>query len=213
MVISHGIGDRARDFFAGSTCDRASPIDSFVQDLKALREEAPCEAALLRGVRPLARRLQLSRNDWLRPWMCVPGARPGTAGVHRLHEEPDHTLAIFVVTWLPGEETPPHDHATWALVAGLEGREMQHWWSRLDDGSVPGYAEVARSHSDPIDGETIVTMTSQAIHSVQNDSGAPSVTLHVYGMDVDFTDRHKFDPEARTCSAYRMGGTIARARA
>lgn len=33
-------------------------------------------------------------------------------GVHLLHEEPDHTLAIVAVCWLPGRETRPHDHGT-----------------------------------------------------------------------------------------------------
>ena len=212
MIASLGIGDQAPGLVAEST-DPGYSVRSFIEDLKALRAAAPCEAALLRGARALVRRLQMSKHDWLRPWMCVPGTQPGAAGVHRLHEEPDHTLAVFVVTWLPGEETPPHDHATWAVIAGVSGRETQHWWSRLDDGSVPGHAEVARSYSETIDAGSIVTMTSQAIHSVHNDSDGPSVTLHVYGMDVDFTDRYKFDPEARTRSAYRMGGTIVRPRA
>lgn len=191
-------------------CDTGYSIRAFVADLKALREQSPCEAVMLRGARACARRLQLSRHAWLRASMCVPGAQPGTAGVHLLHEEPDHTLATFVVAWLPGAETPPHDHATWAVIAGLEGRETQHWWKRVDDGSTQGYAEVERFHSEPIDPGGIITMVSGAIHSLHNDSDGPSVSLHVYGMNVDFTDRHRFDPVARTTSSYRMGGTLLR---
>jgi predicted metal-dependent enzyme (double-stranded beta helix superfamily) len=192
-------------------CDTGYSLRGFVADLRAVRSRARDEREMLAGVREHVRELQRYRDNWLRPSMCLPGAQPGTAGVHQVHEEADHSLAIFVVTWLPGEETPPHDHATWAVIAGLRGQETQHWWKRLDDGTVEGYAEVERSHHERIGPGSIVTMGSEAIHSLHNDSGGLSVTLHVYGVNVDFTERFRFDPAARTRSSYRMGGTVAAA--
>ena len=193
-------------------CDTGYSLKQLVADLVRLKASGAGEATMLREVPPLARRLVRLRHNWLRPSMCIPGATPGSAGVHALHEEPDHSLAIFVVTWLPGEETPPHDHGTWAVIAGLEGRETNHLWQRLDDGSRPGYADVRRAGSQAIECGTVVAMASDAIHSLQNDSSAVSVSLHLYGRNVDFTDRRKFDPATRTTSAYAMGGTIALAR-
>ena len=192
-------------------CDTGYSVRELVADLKELRARPIPEAQLLEAVRTHVKRLTLVKHAWLRPSMCVPGPAPGMAGVHRLHEEPDHSLAIFVVTWMPGEETPPHDHATWAVIAGLEGHETQHWWKRHDDGSVFGYAHVERERSERIDAASILTMGSDAIHSLHNDSGALSVTLHIYGVNVDYTDRHKFDPSRRTASPYRFGGTVAAA--
>ena len=40
--------------------------------------------------------------------------------MHLLHEEPNHDLAVFVLTWLPDRGTMPHNHMTWAVVAGIE---------------------------------------------------------------------------------------------
>ena len=188
-------------------CDTGYSIRELVADVKALQGIGASEAQLLEALRERVQRLQRLKHAWLRPSMCVPGPVPGMAGVHRLHEEPDHSLAIFVVTWLPGEETPPHDHATWAVIAGLEGHETQHWWRRLDDGSVPGHAHVERHFSERVDPSAIIAMPSDAIHSLHNDSGALSVTLHIYGVNVDYTGRHQFDPVAGTASPYRFGGT------
>ena len=91
-------------------------------------------------MRVLAERAAAHRHDWLRPEICVPDAEQGF-GICVLHEEADHQLAVFVASWLPGRGTPPHDHGTWAVVAGLEGTERNSFWKRLDDRSRPGYAE------------------------------------------------------------------------
>jgi predicted metal-dependent enzyme (double-stranded beta helix superfamily) len=159
------------------------------------------------GVPELAKRLMLMKHNWLRSYMCEPAADPNSAGTYALHEEPDHTLAVFVVTWMPGDETPPHDHGTWAVIAGLEGWETNHRWKRVDDGLVPGYADVRRDRSERVDAGTIVWLPPETIHSVHNDSGGKSVTLHIYGMNVDYTDRHKFDPVRHSMAPYRFGAT------
>ncbi len=55
-------------------------------------------------------------------------------------------------------------------------------------------------------------MPGEAIHSLHNDSGSVSVTLHLYGVNVDHTDRRKYDPSAHTFAPYRFGGTAAVSR-
>ncbi len=185
-------------------CDMRYPIKSLVQDLKALRRFRLDDAAMARAVRKVARRMVIAKDAWLHPSMCV--ADPGpAAGIHALHEEPDHSLAIFVVTWASGDETPPHDHGTWAVIAGLAGRETNHWWSRHDDAATPHHVDVRRAGADRIEPGTIISMDGEAIHSLHNDSGAVSTTLHLYGHNVDFTDRRKYDPEFGTIAPYRLG--------
>jgi predicted metal-dependent enzyme (double-stranded beta helix superfamily) len=181
-----------------------NPIKGLVQDLKALRRFSLDDAAMARAVRNVARRMVIAKDAWLHPSMCVAGSG-AAAGIHPLHEEADHSLAIFVVTWMPGEETPPHDHGTWAVIAGLAGRETNHWWKRHDDAAMPHYADVRRAGADRIEPGTIITMGGDAIHSLHNDSGAVSTTLHLYGHNVDFTDRRKYDPAHGTIAPYRLG--------
>jgi len=189
-------------------CETGYSIEQLAADLRKLREKCVDDDAMAAEAPEPVRRFATMSHAWLRPWMCEPHPTdPSSAGLYRLHEEPDHSLAVFVVTWLPGDETPPHDHATWAVVAGLEGSETNHWWRRLDDGRTPGHAEVRRAGSRRIEPGTLVAMGPDGIHSVHNDSNAKSVTLHVYGMNVDYTDRHRFDPARHTIAPYRFGGT------
>ena len=190
-------------------CETGYSVNALVTDLKELRLRVPDEIGMIRAVPDLARRFVRMQHNWLRDSMCVPGGKPGTAGTFRLHEEVDHSLAIFVVTWLPGEETPPHDHGTWAVIAGLRGRETNHWWKRLDDGSRPGYAQIARAGKARVEEGEVIAMGARRIHSVHNDSRDVSVSLHIYGMNVDHAERSKFDPETRVASPYAFGGTLS----
>ena len=187
-------------------CDTGYSVKQLVSDLRELTREGRDDAAMAVAVPDLAKRLVLMKHNWLRTYMCVAGAG-NAAGIHALHEEPDHSLAIFVVTWMPGDETPPHDHGTWAVIAGLDGHETNHWWKRFDDGSKPGYADVRRTGAERIDAAGIVAMAGDAIHSLHNDSGAVSTTLHIYGLNVDYTDRHKYDPARHTIAPYKLGVT------
>ena len=118
----------------------AYSLDQFTQDLADIAVEAQDPRIIIQRVSPLVQRLAVSR-DWLRPEHYTCDAAQGF-GVHLLHEEPDHTLAVFALAWLPGRGAPPHNHGTWAVVAGVDGPEKNVFWTRLDDGSRPGYAEI-----------------------------------------------------------------------
>src|SRR5918911_2847262 len=120
--------------------DNAYTLRQFVQDLRAIAAETTELAAIISRARPLTRRLALSK-DWLQQSHYVCDPEQGF-GVHLLHEEPDHTLAVFAIAWLPRRGAPPHNHGTWAVVAGVDGPEKNLFWKRLDDGSRPGYAEI-----------------------------------------------------------------------
>ena len=43
----------------------------------------------------------------------------------------------------------------------------------------------------------ICTLLPNDIHSVHNEGDVPSVSLHIYGRSLAFTDRHEFDPEVK----------------
>jgi len=187
-------------------CDTGYSVKRLVEDLKELRAHTRGDDEMLREVPDLAKRLILMKHNWLRPYMCEPHPDPRSAGIHELHQEPDHSLFVAVVTWSPRDETPPHDHGTWAIIAGLEGSETNHWWKRVDDRGNADYAELRRAGSERIDPGTIVAMPGDAIHSVENDSGGKSVTLHIYGTHVDYTNRHQFDPELHTVKPFRFAG-------
>jgi predicted metal-dependent enzyme (double-stranded beta helix superfamily) len=96
-------------------------VSQLAADLKRVRAQFDDERKIFTSIRPLARRAALSRATWLEDRMYYADAAQGF-GVYLLHEEPDHTLAIFAVSWLPNRGAPPHDHGTWAVIAGVDGQ-------------------------------------------------------------------------------------------
>jgi predicted metal-dependent enzyme (double-stranded beta helix superfamily) len=179
------------------------PVTEFVAELRRVCAETRDERAILLRVRPLALRLASRKDDWLTGAMCRPDPEQGF-GVHLLHEEPDHTLAVFVASWLPGRGTPPHDHGTWAVIAGMDGDERNDFWRRVDDRSRPGYAELNRIGSKVFGPNGALAMPAGAIHSVWNDTDRMTCSLHVYGVHVNHTGRSQFDPERRTETPFRL---------
>jgi predicted metal-dependent enzyme (double-stranded beta helix superfamily) len=165
--------------------------------LERVCDQLSDERLIVAAVRPLARRAALARENWLEDRLYVAGRAQGF-GVHLLHERPDHSLAIFAISWLPHRGTPPHDHGTWGVVAGVDGAERNEFFQRADDGSGPGYAELRKIGEKVCGVGDVVAMPRGTIHSVLNDTDAVTLSLHVYGRHLNHTGRSQFDIERRT---------------
>ena len=82
-------------------------LAQYVDDLRRITAETRDDRDIMDRVRPLAQRLALDRS-WLEPRFYEGDQEQGFS-VYLLHEEPDHRLAVFVVSWLPGGGTAPAD--------------------------------------------------------------------------------------------------------
>jgi predicted metal-dependent enzyme (double-stranded beta helix superfamily) len=168
-------------------------LTRFVSDLRAVTATTKEPREIVSRVRPLLQQLALEKA-WLEPRHYVGDTAQGF-GAHLLHEEPDHSLAVLAGAWLPGRGAPPHNHGTWAVVAGVEGPEKNIFWERLDDGSRPGHAE-SRVQGEKVFGPgDVLVMLPGSIHSVVNETDRVSVSLHVYGKHPNYTMRSQFDPD------------------
>jgi predicted metal-dependent enzyme (double-stranded beta helix superfamily) len=171
-------------------------LSRFVEDLRRLTRGTSDPREIIGQVRPLARDLALARG-WLESRHYTGDEAQGF-GAHLLHEEADHTLAIMAAAWLPGRGAPPHNHGTWAVVAGVDGEEENTFWKRVDDGSRPGYAEIVRQGVRTFGPGEVVSFLPDSIHSVHNGGERVTVSLHIYGKHLNYTGRSQFDPEKRT---------------
>ena len=95
-----------------------SAIAGFVRDLRIITARTGDPRVIVAHVSPLVRDLALSKT-WLEATHYECDLDQGF-GAHLLHEEPDHMLAVFAGAWLPGRGAPPHNHGTWAVVAGVD---------------------------------------------------------------------------------------------
>jgi predicted metal-dependent enzyme (double-stranded beta helix superfamily) len=129
------------------------------------------------------------KHNWLRTYMTRPAPTPEEGPKrHILHEEADHSLALFVVAMNGGERTAPHDHGTWTVIAGLEGSEVNRRWTRAADN------EVVAAGEEVVDDATILSLPGSTIHSLHNETDAASVTLQLYGVNPDHIQHRNYTP-------------------
>ncbi len=174
----------------------AYSVDAYISDIRRIASEEADIASITGRIKPLAAKL-VATPGWLTDEMRACDPEQGF-GVHLLHEEPNHDLAVFVLTWLPGRGTKPHNHLTWAVVAGIEGEEHEVNWKRVDDGTRPGFAELVRDGEHTLKAGDIAVCLPHHIHSVWNTGDKMSISLHTYGRHINHTGRSEFDPETRT---------------
>ncbi len=99
---------------------------------------------------------------------------------HLLHAEPDGSFSIVALTWLPGQETPIHDHVTWCVFGVIQGIEYEELYA-LDErrGCL---VEVGSSANDT--GEVSGFAPPGDIHRVRNIGDSTAISIHIYGTDV-----------------------------
>jgi predicted metal-dependent enzyme (double-stranded beta helix superfamily) len=77
----------------------------------------------------------------------------------------------------------------------VDGYERNTFWSRVDDGSRPGFAQIRKRREMVVGPGDVLTLLPDAIHSVVNESAQVTVSLHVYGYNLNLARRSEFDPE------------------
>jgi predicted metal-dependent enzyme (double-stranded beta helix superfamily) len=177
--------------------DTAIAVDRFVAEIRAVLATAGEDPArIARELAPKAAAMAADRS-WLRPDFYA--VDPGQGfGIVVLHEEPRDGFLVETVCWAPGRGVAPHDHRTWGVVAGLDGRETNLDWRRLDDGAVPGRAALEPAAETVMRPGDVKTFVPTDIHSMRNDSDEVSLSLHVYGRHLGRVDRFEFNPVAGT---------------
>jgi len=173
----------------------AEPYDvaAFVRDLRRVAAAHDDDRALLPEVAPLVKKLATSPG-WVRPEFYELDDAQGM-GITVLHEEPDHTLLVETVAWAPGRGVLPHDHRTWGVVAGIDGKERNVLWKRADDGTRTGYAELGVHRETTVGAGDVIAFLGDDIHSVHNDGARTTLSLHVYGKSLAHVDRSEFVPD------------------
>jgi len=186
-------------------------LRDYVRDLRTIRANETDPVRITERVAPLARQFAQA-GGWFRPEHRQCDAAQGF-GVHLLHEEPNHDLAIFAIAWLPGRGTPPHNHKTWAVVVGIEGQELETSYERRDDGRTAGYAELAHSGEQVMSAGDVACCYPEHIHAVRNVGEGVALSLHTYGRHLNHTGRSEFDVARKRETPFVVKVADAHARA
>ncbi len=101
---------------------------------------------------------------------------------HVLHVETDGSFSVAALVWLPGQETPIHDHVSWCVVGVYKGNEYE---TRYELCHQDGQACLVAA-GDGLNGEGSVDVLVPPgdIHKVTNAGSGLAVSIHIYGADL-----------------------------
>lgn len=120
--------------------------------------------------------------------------RPDTYARRLLHRDPAGRYSMVVMTWGPGQRTALHDHAgIWCVECVVDGH-MEVAQFDLLSAEPDGFRFVQRNRIDAGRGAAGCLIPPYEYHTLANVSEATSVTLHVYGGEMDHC--HVFEPQA-----------------
>ena len=167
------------------------PVKEFARDVDSCVRRYSNESAILKDVKPLLEKL--IRTDGSVPEAAF-APRKDRFAMNLIHMPRDEIFSIIGGIWYPGQTTPIHDHLTWALIGVYDGEEREVLFRRTDDGSNPKIAKIEKV-SEKINKKGHVTVLGhRSIHRVDNVSGKPATSIHVYGRDIGHAERHSYDP-------------------
>ena len=172
---------------------RHQAITESMNAIRDLRDSMGASDALIEAIGPIL--IDLGLQEDLFPESAF-GVRDGTMAIHELSADGDGRLGLYASAGLPGKSQPPHDHRTWACIAGVRGAEWNQYFERVDDG-------VDRLHGvlEPR-GEMVIRagdargLMGHDFHTIEVVEDRPALHLHVYGHTLDrLTGRVYFESE------------------
>jgi predicted metal-dependent enzyme (double-stranded beta helix superfamily) len=147
--------------------------------------------------------VDLAAQEELWPEQDFPIAGDALWAAYTLHEEQDGRYALYAVPMRTGHAQPPHDHTTWAVIAGVRGAEENVLYRRTDDASVQGRATLQVDRQVIVEAGGALVLGPTDIHSIAVPGPANAFHLHMYGLGLGHLDqRLKYDLQAGTYSRF-----------
>lgn len=107
------------------------------------------------------------------------------AAIYLISADEGDRFALYLVCAKSDTAAPPHDHTTWAVIAGIEGQEENVIWERVDDRSIPGKGELKEARRVVLEDGDAIAFLGDDIHSIKVVSDGPTRHFHLYGKGFD----------------------------
>jgi predicted metal-dependent enzyme (double-stranded beta helix superfamily) len=169
--------------------DRPYRLHRLLTDLEDLVETITDLQEQLQRIMPLVRCF-LDSSPWLLFDPLQPDPETGWS-VQILYDEPFFPLTVQVVSWAPGMASSIHNHASWGLVALLDGQEKNRLWCRSPQAEQPDRIEPIGELL--LESGDIIGFLPEAIHSIEVLSNRPTISFNLYG-ETNYDQRFEFDP-------------------
>src|SRR5437764_7735451 len=133
-------------------------------------------------------------------------------GIYRLSEDPDHRFALYASAGGPGKKVPPHNHTTWAIIAGVHGAERNVVYDRLDNGARADHVQLreAPAKEKTLRNGDFITYLADDFHHIETPAGSGNALhLHFYGLGLDhLPDRVSVDMASGTAKRFMAKAKI-----
>src|SRR5882757_5248557 len=133
-------------------------------------------------------------------------------GIYRLSEDPDHRFALYASAGGAGKKVPPHNHTTWAIIAGVHGAERNVVYERLDNGAQEGVVKLrdAPAKEKTLRRGDVICYLPDDFHHIETPAGAgTALHLHFYGLSLEhLPDRVSVDMATGAAKRYMAKAKI-----
>lgn len=161
--------------------ERAAAVAEAMDDIAKIdahgREHGGIDRAGLDRIKE--RLMLLAERDDL---FCDEDFPPPEAAQHsfsyRIAQNDDDELALYVQSVGDGTSAPPHEHATWAVIVGMRGQELNRLYGRCD-----GETEPKVQHEVMVERGAGVAMLGDDVHSIHIEGA--STNFHCYGLAME----------------------------
>lgn len=169
----------------------------FLTDVENIIWQEPDNCLRLQKICPLVRRL-LNDSEWILTSFAMPDRETGWS-VQMLYDEPDFALTVQTVAWAPQSISPIHNHATWGIVALIDGEEKNTFWQRSPSAEFPD--RIFKTDEHTLTAGDILCLMPEAIHQIEAIGDEPTISFNVYGI-TDYSQRFEFDIEQHTARIF-----------
>jgi predicted metal-dependent enzyme (double-stranded beta helix superfamily) len=142
----------------------------------------------------VARQVREALTPWLAHGLPEPLIRHAEScyARHLIYGDPQGRFGIVSIVLMPGQSTPIHNHNTWGVIGVVSGREREVRYRRSETDEL---IELETRFNHP--GDTAVVIPPRDVHRIEGacPQGRPTVSIHVYGGDVDRVTRAIFEKE------------------
>jgi len=170
---------------------RARAVDAFLATARTLLSQEPNAPYALQSVADALVQLGLRQGLFPAEHFPVDASRPSQ--VYRLAEDADGGFALYLSAGLPGKSQPPHDHTTWAVIAGVSGNERNVVCRRKPTDDAARDALVQTRVVDVAAGSAVV-LSPTDVHTIELLGHETGRHLHFYGRALELlTQRVVFE--------------------